>query len=85
MYIGPPDYIVTDAGTNFTAKEFHQSAALMAISVKNVPIEAHWSIGIVGRYHSLIQQMYKIISQELAGAKIGKEFMLQMAIKAINV
>ncbi|KAI1006917.1 hypothetical protein K3495_g1305 [Podosphaera aphanis] len=41
VYIGPPDFIVTDAGTNFTSKEFHQTAASMAVSVKNVPVEAH--------------------------------------------
>ena len=82
VYIGPPDYIVTDAGSNFTAKEFHQSAASMAISVKNVPVEAHWSIGIVERHHSLVRRVYKIIAQKLAGAKISKEFMLQISIKA---
>lgn len=26
MYVGPPDVIVTDAGTNFTAVEFRASA-----------------------------------------------------------
>jgi hypothetical protein len=56
----------------------------MEISVKNVPVEAHWSIGKIERYHSCIRLAYKIISEELAGTEIGKEFMLQMAVKAIN-
>ncbi|KAI1005289.1 hypothetical protein K3495_g2938 [Podosphaera aphanis] len=84
MYIGPPEYIVTDAGANFTAKEFHQSAASILVSVKNVPIEAHWSIGAVERYHSVLRRAYNIITEELQGTGLNREFMLQMAVKAVN-
>lgn len=45
MYLGPPDFIATDAGKNFTRKEFSRDALSMDIIVTTVPVEAHWSIG----------------------------------------
>ncbi|KHJ34337.1 hypothetical protein EV44_g0920 [Erysiphe necator] len=56
----------------------------MAISMKNVPVEAHWSIGKVERYHSCIRRAYKIIVEELHGTGVNKDCMLQMAVKALN-
>ncbi len=54
MYVGPPDIIATDAGKNFTSREFVNNANLMAIEVIDVPVEAHNSIGKVERYHGVI-------------------------------
>jgi hypothetical protein len=51
-YQGPPDYIVHDAGKNFSSTEFRQQARSMAIRTKEVPIEAHNSVGKVERYHA---------------------------------
>jgi hypothetical protein len=45
-YVGPPDMVVVDAGTNFTLKEFSNEAKALGIQVKEVPIEAHHSIGV---------------------------------------
>lgn len=84
VYIGPPDYIVTDAGSNFTGKEFHQCATSMAVCVKNIPVEAHWSIGLVERYHALLRRSYEIIYQELKGESLSRDNILQMAVKSIN-
>jgi hypothetical protein len=39
MYLGPPDYIVHDAGKNFTSKEFRQNASSMAVTTKCVPVK----------------------------------------------
>jgi hypothetical protein len=54
----------------------------MDIDVKEVPVEAHNSIGKVERYHSLLQRAYKILSSELPSA--NKEAILQIAVKAVN-
>jgi hypothetical protein len=54
----------------------------MDIDVKEVPVEAHNSIGKVERYHSLLRRAYKILSSELPSA--NKEAILQMAVKAVN-
>src|ERR1700721_2420274 len=80
-YIGPPDLITHDAGKNFVASEFRQHATSLAISTKSVPVEAHWSVGIIERAHPILRRAYQIITEELGG---NKELNLQMAIKAIN-
>ncbi|KAF5503979.1 hypothetical protein CGCF413_v004518 [Colletotrichum fructicola] len=82
VYQGPPDWIVTDAGTNFRSEEFRQSARSMAISIKEIPIEAHNSIGKVERYHKPLRRAYEIIKAE--DPSLRPEVALQMAIKAIN-
>ena len=86
VYIGPPDLLIHDAGTNFTGREFQQCATSMAISTKCVPVEAHQSIGIVERYHAPLRRAYSVISEELKGTGTGvtRDMVLQMAIKAVN-
>ena len=64
------------------AKEFKQYAANMGIIVKNVPVEAHNSIGLVERYHGPLRRAYTIITEEMAG--ISADLALQMAFKAMN-
>ena len=81
-YVGPPDVIVHDAGTQFNSQVFRQSARTMAITTKIVPVEAHHSIGMVERYHGPLRRAYNIISEEVQG--ITKEEALQMAVKAVN-
>ena len=46
-YLGPPDFIITDAGKNFISKEFSQLATSLGTTIVSVPVEAHWSIGAV--------------------------------------
>jgi hypothetical protein len=85
VYLGPPDEIVHDAGKNFDASEFRQYARALAINTHQVPVEAHQSVGIVERYHAPLRRAYGIVKSEMTSGKlIGKDMMLQMAIKAIN-
>ena len=81
-YLGPPDFISADAGKQFIAREFKQYAANMGITVRNVPVEAHHSIGQVERYHGPLCRIYSIIATETPG--VDPEAALQMAFKAIN-
>jgi hypothetical protein len=53
----------------------------MAISTKAVPVEAHWSIGLVERAHAILRHAYQIIQEECSAPK---DVALQMAVKAIN-
>lgn len=82
VYQGPPDWIVTDAGTNFHSVEFKQAASSMAISIKEVPIEAHNSVGKVERYHAPLRRAYNIIRAE--DPSTAPEIALQMAVKSLN-
>ncbi|KAI0996724.1 hypothetical protein K3495_g11457, partial [Podosphaera aphanis] len=84
VYLGPPDMIIHDAGTNFTGQEFKQSAIAMAIKTKAVPTEAHHSIGLVERYHAPLRRAYDVISKDLSKTKIHRNHILQMAVKAVN-
>ncbi|EED15482.1 conserved hypothetical protein [Talaromyces stipitatus ATCC 10500] len=81
-YLGPPDLIATDAGKNFVSKEFSQLATSIGTTVKSVPIEAHWSIGMVERYHAVLRRAYTIISDELPD--LHPDMALQMAVKSVN-
>ena len=64
-YVSPPDHITHDAGKNFVSKEFTGYANLMAISTKSVPVEAHWSVGLVERAYLTLRRAYQVISEEL--------------------
>ena len=82
-YLGPPDVITHDAGSNFDSTEFRNEARLAGITCHQVPVEAHWSIGKVEEYHGPIRRAYEIITEEMqgTGSKISR---LQMAVKAVN-
>lgn len=82
VYIGPPDYIVTDAGKNLTSKEFQNNASLVGTTANAVPVEAHWSIGKVERYHAILRRAYAVIAAE--AGDLDQATTLQMAVKAIN-
>lgn len=82
-YLGPPDVIVHDAGTNFAAAEFRNDAKIMGIHCKQVPVEAHWGIGKVERAHYLLRRAYDILTLEI-GNFTSKEAILQMAVKGLN-
>lgn len=83
-YTGLPDFIVHDAGTQFKSREFIQSALMLAIYTKCVPVEAHHSIGLVERYHQMLRRAFTILVEDLAPIGIGRDAILQTSIKAIN-
>jgi hypothetical protein len=56
----------------------------MLIKVKEVPVKAHNSVGLVEQYYALLRQAYKILKEELKDEHIDKEMILQMAVKAVN-
>ena len=81
-YLGPPDFITHDSGTQFTSSDFVQKAKGMSITTKCVPVEAHHSIGRVERYHAPLRRAFSIIKEELP--QLTNAIALQMATKAIN-
>ena len=82
-YQGPPDIITHDAGTNFTSNEFSTEAKAMVVTCKQIPVEAHWSIGKVERYHRPLRSAYEILHAEV-GRFASDDTVLQMAVKAVN-
>jgi hypothetical protein len=55
----------------------------MAINIKEVPVEAHNSVGKVERYHAPVRRAFDILKDELQGSA-SREAILQIAIKAVN-
>ncbi|OXV05485.1 hypothetical protein Egran_06747, partial [Elaphomyces granulatus] len=87
VYLGPPDLITHDAGTNFTAAEFQQYANSLATATKEVPVEAANTMGLVERYHKPLRRAYEVIEDEFkdnSSDSIPKALILQMAVKAVN-
>lgn len=82
-YQGPPDIVTHDAGTNFASFEFRNEAKMLGIACKQIPIEAHWSIGKLERYHAPLRGAYEILNPEL-NSIVSQDAILQMALKAIN-
>lgn len=82
-YLGPPDVLTHDAGTNFAAAEFQAEAKLISITCHQVPVEAHWSIGKVERYHAPVRRAFEIIKAEMP-LDTSPDAILQMALKAVN-
>jgi hypothetical protein len=76
IYLRPPDLFTHDTGKNFISKEFRQYGASLGITTKSVPVEAHWSIGIVERAHPELKHVYQIISEELKREGITKHILL---------
>ena len=81
-YLGPPDFISSNAGTQFTAKKFKQLATNMSIIVKNMPVKAHHSIELVEHYHGSLRRVYTIIITEIC--EIKPDLALQISFKAFN-
>ena len=66
MYVGPLDFIATNASKNFVSKEFVNNATLLSIKVKEVLVKAYNSISKVKRYYAVIRRAFKIITSELS-------------------
>jgi hypothetical protein len=52
----------------------------MAVIVKEVPVKAHNSVGLVERYYAPIRRAFKIFQED----GFDREVALQMAVKAVN-
>ena len=82
-YLGPPDIITYDAGTNFNSTKFRNEVRLIKITYHQIPIKVYWSINKVKEYYGFIRKAYKIIIKKLSNAS-PKLLRLQIAIKVIN-
>ena len=63
--------------------EFQAEAKLAGITCHQVPVEVHWAIGKVERYHAPLRLAFDIIRAETKNT-ISIDAALQMAFKAVN-
>lgn len=75
-FIGPPEIIKHDAGTNFDTSEFYQNGSMLSIQTKYVPVKATQSVGLVERYNGPLRRVYIIISDECKGHNLTNEIKL---------
>jgi hypothetical protein len=59
------------------------NARILAIEVEEVPIKAYNSIGKIERYHGSLKRAFEVITADL-GTSFAPEYVLQMAVKAVN-
>ncbi|CDF37987.1 unnamed protein product [Chondrus crispus] len=83
VYLGPPDFLRMDQGTNFIAKEFVESATAEGITVLPAPIESPSTMSHVERYHAPLRAALKKIRDSLPTSESDSDC-LQMALKAVN-
>ena len=83
-YLGPPEYLITDAGRHFTGTDFKQNVKQRLVDIKVVPVESHNSIGKTERYHGMLRRAYEILRKQITKEEADDDSVLQMAVKACN-
>jgi hypothetical protein len=63
--------------------KFVDNAKIMAIKIEEIPVEIHYSIGKIERYHAPVKRAFEIITADFSNI-ITSEHVLQMAVKAVN-
>lgn len=80
-YLGPPDFLHVDQGTNFVAKEFKECAEAEGIKILEAPIESPSTMSHVERYHVPLRSAYNKIRESLDRSESNADC-LQLAVKA---
>ena len=83
-YIGPPDYLKVDQGSNYISNEMKANLSAAGITLEEAPIETPGSIGIVERYHAPLRKAYTKIRQDLLKKDCSDQDCLKMAVYACN-
>ena len=65
VYMGPPDYLRIDQGSNFVSKEFRASASAHGIEILEAPIESPNTITHVERYHGPLRTAFKRLHRDI--------------------
>ena len=82
VYLGPPDYLRIDQGTNFVAKEFKGLAATEGVELLEAPVESPSTMSHVERYHGPLRTAFIKLRNEISF--LPKEDILQMAVYCVN-
>ena len=83
VYLGPPDFLRIDLGSNFTSKEFLDSADADVISVMPARIASAKTMSHVERYHSCIRTAFNKIRQSVPKTESDDDY-LHIGGKSLN-
>lgn len=81
-YIGHPDVLHADAGSQFGSRIFRTQCKLASIYLKLSGVESRNSIGVGERYHKFLRQISKKVKSEIP--TMDKKDILNSAIKVLN-
>lgn len=81
-YIGPPDFLRLDQGSQFTSKEFNTAAVSAGIQIIQEPIENPSFMSHVERYHAPLRAAFEKLRMDLPGE--NNQDILQMAVHSVN-
>jgi len=82
-YLGPPDHLRIDQGSQFVSAEFLSNAESDGIKILEAPIESPMTMSHVERYHGPLRVSYLKIRDSLPRNETDADC-LKMAIKAVN-
>lgn len=83
IYLGPPDHMRVDQGSNFVARAFLECAEAQRIQVLQALIESPSTMAHVERYHAPLRAAFLKIRHCLPSSESDDDC-LQMALKAVN-
>ena len=76
-WAGPPNEMITDAGTEFTSESFGQCMQQNGIKLTVIPPDAHWQMGRTERHGDILQSM---LSKYELDHPINSYYDLQIAL-----
>lgn len=81
-YVGFPDKVALDQGTQLQSLEFRSLLNAAGIGLSASGVEGHNSLGNGERYHKYLREVYRRVKEETPLA--DKTMMLRLAVKAVN-
>ena len=82
VYMGPPDFLKVDQGTQFVSKEFKASVQFSGIELLEAPIESPATMSHVERYHGPLRTAFQKLQAGLP--EENSTNLLQMAVHCVN-
>jgi transposase InsO family protein len=82
VYIGMPDVVTTDRGTQFTSRDFELALSYQGVKQQYTGVESHHSLGANERAHAVLRRVY--LKTRHDHPNIPQELALAYSQKAIN-
>lgn len=82
VYVGVPDVVQHDRGSNFASKELQFLFAASGVETKVTGVEAHHSLGQLESAHHPLRTVYLRLRKDHPG--LNKDVVLQLSRKALN-
>jgi hypothetical protein len=82
VYIGMPDVVTTDRGTQFTLRDFELALSYQGVKQQYTGVESHHSLGANERAHAVLRRIY--LKTRHDHPNISQELALAYSQKAIN-